>query len=300
MYKLKLSPDSTGFTVLDGNTNVAIQLDGGDPRVRADQLGAASLVTGQWTLGPEDYDTLRAFYRTGTFFGSMPFLIDLVGVDGSELTTYVARFVPGTFKLLSQSGLTYIQGASMWVTPTISTVACPAFADNAKLSAFVPPPGQKVAWAQPTAVTNSGVTDTGTASGTICGGSCRMDDSRPLATHVNGVEWSIFALLTALPVGAVIQGIYPVFRGSATQITDNQRIGYGTGTSLGGFDGAVGTPFPDTNVGSFDNEEFIGVTIGTTLTGAKIIMFCDNSLFVSPTQPDLIACSFVAMAVCYV
>jgi hypothetical protein len=99
----------------------------------------------------------------------------------------------------------------------------------------------------------------------------------------------------------VIQGIYPVFRGSATKVSDNQDIGYGSGTTLGGFDGAVGTAFAGTNLGSFSNTEFIGLTVGTTLTGQKIIMFCDNSLNdFFPPAPDTISCSFVAMAVCYV
>lgn len=121
MYTLRIAPDADGYVVDDGDANVAIQLDGGDPRSRGDKIGAIATVTVQWTVGPSDADYLRAFYRNGAGAdgvpGSLPFNISLVGIDSTTPQTYVARFVPRTFGLRSQSGLTYVYAAQLWVKP---------------------------------------------------------------------------------------------------------------------------------------------------------------------------------------
>ena len=127
MYTLRIAPDAQGYQVEDGNASVATQLDGGDPRVRGDKVGAIATVTCQWTLGPSDADYLRAFYRTGAGAngvpGCAPFNISLVGIDSSTSQVYVARFVPGTFALKQQSGLTYVYAAQLWVLPIPPTAA---------------------------------------------------------------------------------------------------------------------------------------------------------------------------------
>ncbi|MFZ1074801.1 MAG: hypothetical protein WAN50_00275 [Minisyncoccia bacterium] len=120
MYTLGLLPDSEGFTVEDAiDPTIITMLDGGAPRVRLSQIGAVKLVTCQWTVDQANHDALWAFYRTGALWGSQPFYIPLVGVDGSELTTYVAWFVPRTFKLMRQEGLTFVMGCQMYVLPNI-------------------------------------------------------------------------------------------------------------------------------------------------------------------------------------
>jgi hypothetical protein len=127
MYTFKIPPDAEGYVVDDGNAAVAIQLDGGDPRVRGDKVGAVAVVTCQWTVGPADADYIRAFYRTGAGAngvpGVAPFNISLVGIDSTTPQTYIARFVPGTFGLRSQSGLTYVYSAQLWVRPIPPTTA---------------------------------------------------------------------------------------------------------------------------------------------------------------------------------
>jgi hypothetical protein len=117
LYLLGIAPDSNGYTAVAGNSNVAIQLDGGAPRVRADKVGMVSVVDVQWSLNPTTFDYMCAFFRTGTNSGASPFQIELVGIDGSTPALYTAQFVPGTFQLKSQSGLTYVIGAQLWVAP---------------------------------------------------------------------------------------------------------------------------------------------------------------------------------------
>ena len=118
MATLGLLPDSDGYAVADGLMANAVMLDGGAPRVRLDQLGAVKTVDCQWTLSTDDYDYLMAFYRTGAGNASLPFLINLPGIDDSDITsTYTAYFVPGSLKLATQQGLTYVMKAQLWVIP---------------------------------------------------------------------------------------------------------------------------------------------------------------------------------------
>lgn len=122
MYTLGTPPDSDNFTVTEGGTNIAVQLAGGAPRMRADQLGAVKTVTCQWTLEAADFDYFMAFYRTATGFGADPFNISLYGVDGAAFQTYIAQFVPDTFKPLGQTrGLMHLVVASLWVQPNLDT-----------------------------------------------------------------------------------------------------------------------------------------------------------------------------------
>jgi hypothetical protein len=122
MDTLKRAPDSTGYSVTEGDTNVFIDLLGGDPRVRADLLGAVKRVPCQWTLKPYDFIYMMAFYRTSTGFGSLPFLIPLLGIDDMTPRNYTARIVPGTWKpIASIAGLTIVLTCDLWVTPTNDT-----------------------------------------------------------------------------------------------------------------------------------------------------------------------------------
>jgi hypothetical protein len=115
---LSLQPESDGYGVVEGNTNVAVQLDGGAPRIRADQQGAAKTLTVQWTLNPSQFDFLMAFYRKAINNGSDPFYMQLVGIDNAELTPYQVQIIPASFTpIKSQSGLAYIVGARLYVLP---------------------------------------------------------------------------------------------------------------------------------------------------------------------------------------
>lgn len=121
MQTCLIPPDSQGFNVLAGNSSVSILLDGGGPRVRQDQLNVVSRIGCQWTCNPEDFNYMMAFYRTGTSYGTVPFQIELVGIDSSTPAMYVAQVVAGTWKLASQEGLEYTLQTQLWVMPLNDT-----------------------------------------------------------------------------------------------------------------------------------------------------------------------------------
>lgn len=118
LTKLTIPPDQSGYSVTDGTEVISVKLDGGASRFRRDVLNAASRVTVQWSVTPDNFRYLRAFYRSVTAQGSTPFLIDLL-LDEPELTEHQAYFIPGTMRLQSQRGLQYVVAAELEVAPDL-------------------------------------------------------------------------------------------------------------------------------------------------------------------------------------
>jgi hypothetical protein len=116
LYTLEIPPDQQGYQVTRGNTVVATTLDGGGPRMRKDQLAAAHIVQVQWTVGPNGYRYLNAFYRLATQEGSLPFEINLI-IDHPELETYKAYFVPNTFSMQELRAMVYVFAAQLICLP---------------------------------------------------------------------------------------------------------------------------------------------------------------------------------------
>lgn len=116
MEKLVISPDSVGYTTLDGEEVVSIQLDGGASRTRRDKIGASSFVNCRWSLNALQYLYLRAFYNTATAKSSIPFLVDLL-IDKPDVVEHVARFVPGSWSLAETRGRGYFVEARLEVDP---------------------------------------------------------------------------------------------------------------------------------------------------------------------------------------
>lgn len=114
--KLMISPTEAEYTAQPGSGVVATKLDGGASRYRADQLGAAALVTVGWTLSAWQYQYLMAFFRSATERGSEPFLIDLI-MDNAAMQEYTAHFVPESFALTGRAGEAYLVGAQLEVIP---------------------------------------------------------------------------------------------------------------------------------------------------------------------------------------
>jgi phage pi2 protein 07 len=116
LVKFIIPPDSSAYSVSDGNEVVSTKLDGGASRYRRDMIGATSTVNVSWILGRDEFKYLRSFYRGITGKGAEPFLIDLI-LDDYELTEHVVHFVEGSMQLTSQKGLTYWVSAQLEVTP---------------------------------------------------------------------------------------------------------------------------------------------------------------------------------------
>jgi hypothetical protein len=129
MLKLEVPVDARNYAGTFGSPVIAVQLDGGAPRLRQDKLGIVHIIDVAWYVGPDDYKYLMAFYRTGTSQGALPFTIDLV-IDDSVPEEYTATFVPQTFRLESIEGITFTVRAQLAVVP----IAADADADNLIIS----------------------------------------------------------------------------------------------------------------------------------------------------------------------
>ena len=81
---LVLDPDANGYSAKPGPTVIATKLDGGAPRSRADQYYATEQVTVRWTTDIAGYNYLRAFFRTATAYGALPFWVSLI-LDGADM-----------------------------------------------------------------------------------------------------------------------------------------------------------------------------------------------------------------------
>jgi hypothetical protein len=119
MSKFLIPPNVDGYGHQQNAESLSAELDGGAPKVRRDIIGAAFLLDLSWVLDREGYTYARAFYRTATDHGSLPFTIDLI-IEEDGLVEYEARFVPGSWKLSGQRGLSYSVTAQVWVSPPIN------------------------------------------------------------------------------------------------------------------------------------------------------------------------------------
>lgn len=137
-----------------------------------------------------------------------------------------------------------------------------------------------------------------------------MGRSRPLEAGVNGALWSNFST-PALPVDAVIQGIFPVIIASATHDQAFSYYKFGPAMTLG--DPVAGQAFAvpsDPGSTTFASTEWYFVTpsggsttygIGTSLsllTGQEIMAFLTQSLFLDG-MADAIAVTGCGFAVYY-
>jgi hypothetical protein len=116
LIELKIPPDQAGYAVTDGSEVVSIKLDGGASRRRRDIIGATSTVNVTWNCNDVKFKYLRSFYRAVSESGALPFNIGLI-LDEPDITLHKAYFVPGSFSLQSQSGLTYVVVAQLEVCP---------------------------------------------------------------------------------------------------------------------------------------------------------------------------------------
>lgn len=103
MRKLELQAEASGYSSTPGASSLSAILDGPAGHHRPDYEGAPTLVSLNWLLSPEEYQYLRAFWRTATSMGAEPFLVDLIMSEG-VVREHVARFVPGSMQLSTVLG----------------------------------------------------------------------------------------------------------------------------------------------------------------------------------------------------
>ncbi len=116
LTKLVIPPNQASYATKDGKEVISAKLDGGASRFRRDILEAASSINVVWSVGPDEYQYLRAFYKSVTVRGSLPFLIDLY-MDLPTLTEHEAYFVPKSFALTGQRGKEFTVSAQLEAIP---------------------------------------------------------------------------------------------------------------------------------------------------------------------------------------
>lgn len=95
--KLPFLPEQGGYEVTHAVQTIAVQLDGGSDRIRADVVGATALVNCNFILDRIDYQNFMEFWINQTFRGSVKFLMDLI-IDFQFPTQYLVTCIPGSFK----------------------------------------------------------------------------------------------------------------------------------------------------------------------------------------------------------
>ena len=122
MDRLRLTPDSDGYSDVEGTDVLRTALDGGVGRYRRDKIGSSKIVNVVWTLNRVQYQYWRAFFHTALQNGSLPFLCPLVSEDGTGPADHVCNFIPGSVGKPSQKGFEYKQSAQLEVRPLARVV----------------------------------------------------------------------------------------------------------------------------------------------------------------------------------
>jgi hypothetical protein len=133
MTKLLVVPTIANFSAQFGENAINTKLDGGASRFRLDKIGAAHEVQVQFVLTDQGFNYLMAFYRTEIDYGSLPFTIDMKGVDAAALTTYTAHFM-GAPSSVYLGGVHQVS-ATLEVTPLAAN-------ESADLALIAAGPGQ--------------------------------------------------------------------------------------------------------------------------------------------------------------
>jgi len=121
LLKFAIPPDNNGYSFTDGEEVLSVALQGGASKYRLDILNANIRLNVQWTLDRNQYNYIRAFYKSVLISGSLPFLLDLYVDNPFELTEHECYIIPKTFGLKSQKGLSFVVGCSLEVKPVAMT-----------------------------------------------------------------------------------------------------------------------------------------------------------------------------------
>jgi hypothetical protein len=133
MATLLHRPVSAGYSVTPKDGVLAVELDGGAGRYRADVLNGARRVTVTWVCNGPQYDYLCAFKRTATANGALPFDISL-RLDAEPRQVFAAHFIPDTFRIVRMEGRIRVVEAELEVIKPYD--AGEAAADEAIIDAY--------------------------------------------------------------------------------------------------------------------------------------------------------------------
>lgn len=120
-YKCILTPIQASYSVADGVEVLRTQLSGGMGRYRRDIINSTSLVNVSWLVKGQEFEYLRAFYKTAVAEGSRRFTIDLL-LDNPVVTEHEAMFIPGSMNIDGNSGLALRVSAQLEVVPLARSI----------------------------------------------------------------------------------------------------------------------------------------------------------------------------------
>ena len=128
---LALIPDSSGFSANVGDGVLSVKLNGGASRYRRSYIGSTYSVSCSWILNRDQYNYIKAFFRTACNEGSTPFYVKMIFED-DVLKPYKAYWKPQTFSLSSiEAGEVFTVSAELEVYPNTN-----ADKDDAIILAF--------------------------------------------------------------------------------------------------------------------------------------------------------------------
>lgn len=207
-----IPPNQAAYGYKPGKQIVVEQLDGGAPRTRRDQLGAANYITCTWSCTPDQYQYLTGFFREMLNGYADYFRVKLV-LDVPFLVPYVCQLLEEP-ELSQIEGLLYSVSAKLAVLPNPIRSFSVRF-NNATLPRFI----------------DTGTTQyAGNLSEFPIGRNVQICGSRQL---VNGVDINldgVYAVTTAVNVftremagAAGVNAAWTTLNGTAAQETANGR-----------------------------------------------------------------------------
>ena len=114
---MSIVPDYASYAVTDSAETLSVKLKGGASRYRKDILNSTSTVNCQWTLTSGQYEYWRAFYRTATQSGSIPFWCPLT-LDRSGVAPFKCYFIPESISVSGMEGdVVFVVQAQLEVYP---------------------------------------------------------------------------------------------------------------------------------------------------------------------------------------
>lgn len=124
MPTLDVVPQRESYTLKNGMAWQQFDAEGGLPRTRLEYPNAEPTLTVQWLCGPTAFSRLNQFHEASACRNYENFDLDLY-LDDQELVTCSVRFVPGSFKLQSHQGSSYVVAAELVLSVVRAAVPWP-------------------------------------------------------------------------------------------------------------------------------------------------------------------------------
>ncbi len=137
MPKLILPPEQSGYAVDFGSDQIRVVDDSPQGKYSRNVFNNAPKVNCTWICDATEYAYIAQAERASRTHGGLRFDVDLLLDDCPSLTTYKAKFVPGTFSLKSVQGETFTVSAQLEIEPLPYNVNILPFVVDSGLSSRI-------------------------------------------------------------------------------------------------------------------------------------------------------------------